>query len=129
MGLINKVVLKCENICLDIPVVSKTELTFKKKFMRSITGDTKEVSSLLGPILVVALWTYFTASVFLGLFDTAVMAMMTSLAIDMDCNGSPQYGPPTFHENVKKIEQKKVIIFCVQALKKIVSMVSEGIQK
>ena len=44
--------------------------------MRSITGDTKEVSSLLGPILVVALWTYFTASVFLGLFDTAVMAMI-----------------------------------------------------
>jgi len=40
----------------------------------------------------------------LGLFDTAVVAMMTSLAIDMDCNnGSPQFGPPTFHDGVKKI--------------------------
>jgi hypothetical protein len=28
MGLNNKVVLKCENVCLDIPVVSKTEITF-----------------------------------------------------------------------------------------------------
>jgi hypothetical protein len=72
--------------------------------MGSITGDTKEVSSTFGPCLVVALWTYFTASVFLGLFDTAVMAMMTSLAIDMDCNnGKPRFGPPTFHDSVKKI--------------------------
>ena len=57
--------------------------------MRTITGDTEEVSSLFGPCLVVGLWTYFTASVFLGLFDTAVEAMMTSLAIDMDCHGAP----------------------------------------
>jgi hypothetical protein len=72
--------------------------------MGTITKDTEEVSSLFGPCLVVGCWTYFTASVFLGLFDTAVVAMMTSLAIDMDCNGGrPQHGPPTFHENVEKI--------------------------
>lgn len=72
--------------------------------MKTITGDTEEVSSTFGPCLVVGCWTYFTASVFLGLFDTAVMAMMTSLAIDMDCHGgSPQRGPPTFHDSVKKI--------------------------
>lgn len=72
--------------------------------MKTITGDTDEVSSLFAPCFVVGCWTYFTASVFLGLFDTAVMSMMTSLAIDMDMNnGQPIYGPPTFHESVQKI--------------------------
>ena len=53
MGLNNKVVLKCENVCLDIPVVSKTELTFKKKFIRSITGG--QVSSKKGTTTIKAL--------------------------------------------------------------------------
>ena len=53
MGLKNKVVLKCENVCLDIPVVSKTELTFKKKFIRSITGG--QVSSKKGTTTIKAL--------------------------------------------------------------------------
>ena len=52
MGL-NKVVLECENVCLDIPVVSKTELTFKKKFIRSITGG--KVSSQKGITTIKAL--------------------------------------------------------------------------
>jgi len=47
---------------------------------------------------LVGLITYMTASVFLGLFDTAVMALLTSLAIDIDNNGQPKYGPPTFHD-------------------------------
>jgi lipopolysaccharide transport system ATP-binding protein len=53
MGLNNRVVLKCENVCLDIPVVSKTELTFKKKFIRSITGG--KVSSQKGITTIKAL--------------------------------------------------------------------------
>jgi hypothetical protein len=57
--------------------------------MNTITKDSEEISSVLGPCLVVGVFTYFTASVFLGLFDTAVLTMMTSLAIDMDMNGNP----------------------------------------
>lgn len=58
--------------------------------MKSITKDDEEVSSFAAPVLVVGLVTFFTASVFLGLFDTAVMSMMTCLAVDMDLNnGSP----------------------------------------
>ena len=53
MGLIHKVILKCENVCLDIPVISKTELTFKKQFMRSITGA--QVSSKKGTTTIKAL--------------------------------------------------------------------------
>lgn len=60
-----------------------------------------ETSSIFGPCIVVGLFTYFTATVFLGLFDTAVLSMMTSLAIDMDMNGTPKFGPPTFHDSVK----------------------------
>jgi hypothetical protein len=40
--------------------------------MSRITMDTEEVSSLLGPMAVVAIFTYLTASVFLGYFDTSV---------------------------------------------------------
>lgn len=77
--------------------------------MKNITMDTEEVSSLAGPFLVVAVFSYLTASVFLGLFDTAVLSLMTSLAIDMDLHdGNPAFGPPTFHESVQKIEKSKV---------------------
>jgi hypothetical protein len=48
---------------------------------------------------VVAIISFLTASIFLGLFDTAVMSMMTCLAIDMDNhNGTPVKGPKTFHD-------------------------------
>ena len=53
MGLTNRVILKCENVCLDIPVISKTELTFKKQFIRSITGA--QVSSKKGTTTITAL--------------------------------------------------------------------------
>jgi len=66
--------------------------------MRFITHDTEEVSSIASPMVIVALMTYISASVFLGLFDEAVLAMMTCLAIDSDLHGEPKYGPPTFHD-------------------------------
>ena len=72
----------------------------------AVFGDAQEVSSHLGPIAVIALTTYITASIFLGLFDTVVMALMTCLAIDMDLHsGTPAFGPPTFHDSVTKIDE------------------------
>jgi hypothetical protein len=69
-------------------------------------NDLEEVSSLLAPMILVGAISFMTASIFLGLFDTAVMALMTSLAIDMDMNdGAPVFGPPTFHDGVKKIDE------------------------
>jgi solute carrier family 44 (choline transporter-like protein), member 2/4/5 len=71
-------------------------------------NDTEEVSSLLAPMIIVGGVSFMTASIFLGLFDTAVMALMTCLAIDMDMNdGSPKFGPPTFHDSVQKIDNEK----------------------
>jgi len=76
--------------------------------MKNITKDTEEVSSLLGPMVVVGVVTYLTASIFLGLFDTAVMAMLTSLAVDMDMHaGEPHFGPPTFHDKCDKINHRQ----------------------
>lgn len=44
----------------------------------------------------------------LGLFDDAIRATLMCFAIDMDLNnGSPQYGPPTFHEKLEEIMDEK----------------------
>jgi len=67
--------------------------------------DVEEVSSLAAPMILVGTITFMNASIFLGLFDTAVMALMTCLAIDMDMNGAPKFGPPTFHDATGKIEK------------------------
>jgi choline transporter-like protein 2/4/5 len=89
---------------ISITVLNCFSLLF---IMKNITKDTEEVSSLMGPIVVVAIVTYMTASIFLGLFDTAVMALMTCLAVDLDCNnGEPIHGPPTFHESCDKVHEK-----------------------
>jgi len=66
--------------------------------MKYVTKDMEEISSPIAPLAFVGLFTYITASIFLGLFDEAVLALMTCLAVDMDLNGQPIYGPPTFHD-------------------------------
>lgn len=68
--------------------------------MKFVTKDLEEVSSIMGPLFVVGVFTYITVSIFLGMFDEAVMAMMTCLSIDMDLHeGEIKFGPPTFHDD------------------------------
>jgi hypothetical protein len=70
--------------------------------MKYVTKDLQEISSPASPIAIVAIVTYVSASIFLGLFDEAVLSMMTCLAIDTDLNdGVPIYGPKTFHDSFK----------------------------
>lgn len=67
--------------------------------MKYVTKDIDNVSSPLNGLIIIAVVSYLTASIFLMLFDNAVMAMTTSLGVDLDLNnGEPQFGPPTFHE-------------------------------
>ena len=66
--------------------------------MKFVTKDLDEITSVAAPFVVVAIVTYVSASIFLGLFDEAVLAMMNCLAIDTDLNGAPKFGPPTFHD-------------------------------
>jgi len=42
------------------------------------------VTSATGPVVVVAVVSFFTASLFLGIFETAVMALMTCYSVDLD---------------------------------------------
>ena len=59
-------------------------------------------------MILVALMTYLTASLFLSLFDKAVMALLVSLCVDLDAHdGIPEYGPKTFHDDyVRKTNQQ-----------------------
>jgi len=49
-------------------------------------GDWGEVNSIVGPMIVVAIVTLIASNIFLGIFDEAVTALMTSLCIDTDLN-------------------------------------------
>uniref|UniRef100_A0A7S3FS90 Choline transporter-like protein n=1 Tax=Strombidium rassoulzadegani TaxID=1082188 RepID=A0A7S3FS90_9SPIT len=71
--------------------------------MKYITKDVDEVSSIWGPIAIVGIETYMAASIFLGLFDESVLALLHCLCVDVDLNGEPKFGPPTFHDSVAKI--------------------------
>jgi hypothetical protein len=70
-----------------------------------VRGDIEEVGSYgwMVPAFVVGAITYIAASVFLGLFDETVLALVTSLCVDIDLNGKPKYGPPTFHETIDNL--------------------------
>lgn len=73
--------------------------------MKHITKDLDEISSPIGPLAVVGVVTFISASIFLGIFDEVVLALMTCLAVDMDLNGEPKYGPPTFHDSLQSFEK------------------------
>lgn len=72
--------------------------------MKFITKDLEEVSSIVGPLFVVGIFTFITTSIFLGMFDETVIAMLTCLSIDMELHdGTPKFGPPTFHDAAGKM--------------------------
>jgi hypothetical protein len=70
--------------------------------MSHVTHDIEELESPVVPIVFVGIVTYIVASIFLGLFDDVVLALLTCLCIDTDLNGgTPVFGPPTFYDDVK----------------------------
>lgn len=78
--------------------------------MKYVTKNIDQVSPI-PTCAIVGLITFISASTFLGLFDEAVLAMLTCLAIDCDLHeGEPKFGPPTFHdalEGFNSDEKKK----------------------
>jgi hypothetical protein len=64
------------------------------------TGEIDNISSTTGPMVVVAVITYIFVSMFIGMFDETVNAMLTCVAIDTRANGEPIYGPETFNNCV-----------------------------
>ena len=73
--------------------------------LKDCTGSANNTHSLWGPVAVTGLITFITASLFLGIFENAVLALMTCLAVDMDLHdGTPKYGPATFHDRIEKVK-------------------------
>jgi len=72
---------------------------FSLYFIMKFRKDYDEVNTIWGPIAVVAIVTYYAASLFLSLFEEAIMSLLTCLSFDMDANGGePVHGPATFHD-------------------------------
>lgn len=73
-------------------------------FMKHVTGSASQVSNPYTPLVIVALTTYMIVSVFLGLFDESVLAMMTSCCADMDLHdGEVKWGPRSLHDVIDGI--------------------------
>jgi choline transporter-like protein 2/4/5 len=57
-----------------------------------------------GPLVIVAFTTFLLVSVFLGMFDESVIALMTCLCADMQVHGGDnKWGPPTLHDVIDTI--------------------------
>lgn len=81
--------------------ILNTVLTYY--YMKMVTVD-GGINNYIGPMFMVALTTFLLVSVFLGIFDTAVIAMLTCTAADMDLhNGDNKWGPKTLHEVIDSI--------------------------
>jgi len=73
----------------------------------TFVGSTSGANPLI-PTITVAVLSFLLGCITLGLFDDAIRATLMCFAVDMDLNnGSPQYGPPTFHEKLEKIMDEK----------------------
>lgn len=77
-------------------------------FLMKFRNDLGEVNCKWVPIGVVGVVTYMAASLFLSLFEEAIMSLLTCLCFDLDANGGePIYGPATFHDNYVQKAQSK----------------------
>jgi hypothetical protein len=71
------------------------------------TGYYQDIAAPMGISIFVGVIAFVNASMFLCVFDAAVIGMMSMAAIDMDLhNGTPIRGPPTFHEKIRKIKEQ-----------------------
>lgn len=65
-----------------------------------------QLHSVAGPVVIVGIISFFTASLFLGIFETAVMSLMTCLSVDCNLHGDvAQFGPETFRDNADAINK------------------------
>ena len=77
-------------------------------FMKEVTGSASDISDSYAPLVLVGLTTYIICSVFLGLFDESVMAMMTCMTVDMDLpetdGNACRWGPQSLQDVMDEFE-------------------------
>lgn len=89
---IGKVFITCLNVVTFYCIIRYGTHTYDK------------VESALGPIIMVAIFSFVMAHIFLCQFEEGTLAMLQSYAIDMELNqGEPQFGPPNFHKQLDKV--------------------------
>lgn len=83
---------------IGIVVANCFSLYFIMKYRKDLEEINKD--TIWAPIVLIAIVTYYAASLFLSLFEEAVMSLLTCVSFDMDANGGePIHGPATFHDN------------------------------
>ena len=62
------------------------------------TLENNETESLVIPLLIMAIMTYSISTMFLGVFDEIILAILLCIAFDMDLNnGTLAFGSPELH--------------------------------
>lgn len=76
-------------------------------FLLTKVGKTSGADPTL-PLVAVFVLSYLASIITMGLFDDAIRAILMCFSVDMDLNnGSPKFGPPTFHEKLEAIRDEK----------------------
>jgi hypothetical protein len=73
-------------------------------YLKLVSSSGGGLADVYGPMFVVAFTSYLLVSVFLGMFDETVMAMLTCASADMDLHGGDNiWGPKSLHEVIDKL--------------------------
>lgn len=67
-----------------------------------------EVTSKIGPSLIVGLTTWIITSIFLSMIEIAFGTMMTCFTIDSCANEDPKWGPDVFADAIKEIKKSEI---------------------
>jgi len=72
-------------------------------------NDFDDLPTILAPMAICLIASYHSAHIFLNLFDDAVLAMMTSYAVDLDINkGRAKWGPASFHHSMEDVRRESI---------------------
>lgn len=59
---------------------------------------------MIWPLIAVGMLTYYVCTIFLDLYNEIILALLLSLAIDMDLNNEvPKYGPTHIHNKLEYV--------------------------
>lgn len=74
-------------------------------FYMKQTNAMDDVSNPYAPLSIVTLTTFMLVSIFLGIFDESVIALMTCFCADLDIHGGhTQWGPESLHKVLDSIK-------------------------
>ena len=99
---------KAESIGEFYVVIGKLSVTILNVLiywaLMSVSLQQNDFISLVGPILMMTILTYFLSNVFLGIYDEIIMSILLCISVDMDINEEDiKCGPPNLHRQMFKV--------------------------